>query len=54
VTEKPKHPKPQRRVFNLSWETETEPDGAGQENYEESDEDDVEGHAGGFRRPESS
>jgi hypothetical protein len=52
VTEKPKHPKPQRKVFNLSWETEVEPEDDGQQNHEEeSDEDDFQGHASGFNRP---
>jgi hypothetical protein len=54
VTEKPKHPTPQAKVFQLSWETEAEPaTDAGQEGYEdEQAEDDVEGHASGFHRPE--
>jgi hypothetical protein len=53
VTEKSKHPKPQRKVFNLPWETEAEPEDAAQQNDEEgSDEDDFEGHASGFNRPE--
>lgn len=53
MTEKPKHPTPQAKVFQLSWETEAEPDDAGQESYErEQAEDDFEGHASGFHRPE--
>jgi hypothetical protein len=54
VTEKSKHPPTEAKVFNLSWETEAEPQDAGRENSEEeSDEDDFEGHASGFNRPSS-
>jgi hypothetical protein len=54
LTEKPKHPTPRTKVFQLSWETEAEPQDAGRENSEEeSDEDDFEGHASGFNRPSS-
>jgi hypothetical protein len=50
---KSKHPKPPRKVVNGSWETEPEPDPAGRESVEEeSAEDDFEGHASGFNRPE--
>lgn len=55
VTEKSKHPKPQAKVSNVSWETETEPEEAGGKTFEEdSGEDDFEGHASGFNRPEES
>jgi hypothetical protein len=54
LTEKPKHPTPRPKVFQLSWESEAEPQDAGRENFEEeSDEDDFEGHASGFNRPSS-
>jgi hypothetical protein len=54
VTENSKHPKPQRKIFNLSWEKEAEPtDTPDKQNDEQgSDEDDFEGHASGFNRPE--
>jgi hypothetical protein len=53
VTEKSKHPKPQAKVFSLSWETEADSEDAGQESHdEESGEDDFEGHASGFNRPD--
>jgi hypothetical protein len=53
VTEKPKQPKQQRKVFDVSWETEDESEEVAQQNHdEESGEDDVEGHASGFNRPD--
>jgi hypothetical protein len=53
VTENSKHPPTEVKVFNLSWETEAEPEDAGHQNHEEeSGEDDFEGHASGFHRPE--
>jgi hypothetical protein len=53
VTEESKHPKPRAEVFDASWETETEPEEAGGESFEDqSAEDDFEGHASGFNRPE--
>jgi hypothetical protein len=52
VTEKSKHPKQKAKVFNLSWETDAEPEDAGEETREAgSGEDDFEGHASGFNRP---
>ncbi len=55
MTEKSKHPRPGPKVFNLSWETDAEPEDAGQETHEAgSDEDDFEGHASGFNRPQDA
>ncbi|MDX6411690.1 MAG: hypothetical protein QOE91_1206 [Gaiellaceae bacterium] len=54
VTQKPKPPIPQAKAFQLSWETEADPEDTGRENFEEeSGEDDFEGHASGFNRPSS-
>jgi len=53
VTEKSKHQRAKAEVFNLSWETDDEPEDDRRETHEEgSDEDDFEGHASGFHRPE--
>jgi hypothetical protein len=55
VTEKSKHPKQKAKVFNLSWETDAEPEDAGEETRQPgSDEDDFEGHASGFNRPQET
>jgi hypothetical protein len=55
VTEKSKHPRPKAKVFDLPWETDVEPEDAGQETRETvSDEDDFEGHASGFNRPQEA
>jgi hypothetical protein len=55
VTEKSKHPKQKAKVFNLSWETDAEPEDAGEETRQAgSDEDDFEGHASGFNRPQET
>lgn len=53
MTEKSKHQRAKTEVFNLSWDTEDELEDDRQEAREEgSDEDDFEGHASGFHRPE--
>lgn len=53
MTEKAEHPKPKRKVFDLSWESEPESEDVDPASHEEeSDEDDFEGHASGFNRPD--
>ena len=53
MTEKSKHQRAKTEVFKLYWETEDGLEEERQEAHEEgSDEDDFEGHASGFHRPE--
>jgi hypothetical protein len=53
VTDKPERPYPEAGVFDLFRQPEPEPEDEGQEaRGDESGEDDVEGHASGFHRPD--
>jgi hypothetical protein len=53
MPENAKHPKRTAKVFDLSWETDDEPDEVVRsEERDESSDDDVESHgASGFNRP---
>ncbi len=53
MTEESKHPKRQGEAFNVSWETDPEPEETGGAIEEDSADDDFESHASGFNRPNS-
>ena len=54
MPERSKNPNGEAQVFDLSWETDDDAeDAARADEQAHSDEDDFEGHASGFHRPDS-
>jgi hypothetical protein len=51
MSEKSKRPNRKSKVFDLSWETDDDPEDAGHAEDRDPGKDDVEGHASGFNRP---